>query len=171
MDLADVFGSTSSRSSPSLHSNLIVRPHENILATAMSSTSPDLNPASLGDIQPPAHLAQRLNDERERSGHSGTLDADLASHAERHQAILNDKVSHAHEAVEHAKHVAATHPSDPKHNIPEGAQEKDLQEGVNRVEAKRKSLERQQAELNELSERLRQADEAERQLRARLGEA
>ncbi|GAA5896492.1 hypothetical protein JCM6882_001029 [Rhodosporidiobolus microsporus] len=137
-------------------------------------TSPDLNPASLGDVHPPAHLAQRLQHESEKYGQNvspGALNADLAAHAERHQAIIDQTAAHGHEAVEHAKHVAATHTSDPAHNIPTGAGEQDLQEGESRVEAKRRSLERQQAELDELSERLKKADEVERQLRARLGEA
>ncbi|GAA5971117.1 hypothetical protein JCM11641_004150 [Rhodosporidiobolus odoratus] len=167
-----------------------------------SSSYPDLNPPSLGDIAPPDHLAQRLAHDSERFGKNVSPDAlnqDLAAHDQRHESFLANKASKGHHEVEHAKQIAATHVSDPN-NVA-------LKEGENRVEEKlppfysrpclqgygrtltpvvrstlgvtgtpghfnrRKSLERQQQELDELSARLKKADEVERQLRARLGEA
>ncbi|GAA6051111.1 hypothetical protein JCM3770_004720 [Rhodotorula araucariae] len=129
---------------------------------------------ALGDVDLPAHLKERLEDDRQRFQHTTSVDDDLAAHASRHDALLSSKVSAAHADVEHAKEVARTHTSDPA-NDARGLREADedaaLREGEARVESKKNALAAQQAELSEIDDRLRRAAEVERQLRAKLGEA
>ncbi|GAA6003023.1 hypothetical protein JCM10207_001950 [Rhodosporidiobolus poonsookiae] len=139
----------------------------------MANTSPDLNPTSLADVHPPEHLAQRLAAESREFGKNvspDALSADLAAHEQRHQAHLQHKAAHGHDEVEHAKAVAASHASNSNKQAARGT-DNVAQELESGVEAKRKSLERQQAELDDLSEKLKRADEVERALRAQLGEA
>ncbi|GAA6044364.1 hypothetical protein JCM8097_006458 [Rhodosporidiobolus ruineniae] len=145
-----------------------------------ASNSPEITTASLGDVQPPAHLAQRLQDEQQRFGHSVSPDAlnqDLAAHDERHQAFLQSKSQQGHAEVEHAKHIASTHTSDPSNEAPSRSRgpndprldvAQELEQGV---EQKRRSLERRQAEIDDMNEKLRRADEVERLLREKLGAA
>ncbi|GAA5851443.1 hypothetical protein JCM8547_001096 [Rhodosporidiobolus lusitaniae] len=128
----------------------------------MSNTSP-----SLGDVQLPHQLAQRLEDEQHRFGAKSDLNADLSQHAERHDALLRERSEKAGEQVEHAKAVAAQH----RDTSSASSSHDTTKELESTLESKRRSLERQQAELADVSARLAKADEVERQLRAKLGEA
>ncbi|BGP56118.1 hypothetical protein JCM8202v2_003729 [Rhodotorula sphaerocarpa] len=70
----------------------------------------DSTERSAGDAQLPPHLEQRFAEEKERFHHSQSVDEDVAAASKRHDAILKERVQHAHEEVEHAKQVAASHP-------------------------------------------------------------
>ncbi|POY71048.1 hypothetical protein BMF94_5974 [Rhodotorula taiwanensis] len=74
----------------------------------MQSTSESLSQEST-EAQLPPHLEQRFNEESERFHHTQTVDQDLAATAKRHDAVLQERVQHAHAEVEHAKQVAASH--------------------------------------------------------------
>ncbi|BGP25271.1 hypothetical protein Rt10032_c04g1859 [Rhodotorula toruloides] len=72
----------------------------------------------LAEADMPPHLRQRLEEEMDRFHHPHSVDEDLAAASKRHDALIHSKIEHAHEQVEHAKQVAATHTSDPTHNAP-----------------------------------------------------
>ncbi|GAA5890713.1 hypothetical protein JCM8208_004970 [Rhodotorula glutinis] len=132
--------------------------------------------ASLGDAQLPPQLEQRLEEERARFHHSTSVDDDLAQTTARHDALLKDKVSAVHAQNEHAKDVAQQHgPSDPANDaVPQGKHTHGDNEPVaalqENVESKRTVVAAQRAELSDLEERLRRADEVEQRLRAALGD-
>ncbi|GAA5924037.1 hypothetical protein JCM3775_005579 [Rhodotorula graminis] len=136
----------------------------------------DNSTASLGDAQLPPQLEQRLEEEKARFQHSTSVDDDLVQTTARHDALLKEKVAAVHAQNEHAKDVAQQHgPSDPPNDALQGKAhthgENDpvaaLQEGV---DSKRSAVAAQRAELSDLEERLRRADEVEQRLRAALGE-
>ncbi|GAA5988191.1 hypothetical protein JCM10908_002104 [Rhodotorula pacifica] len=145
---------------------------------------------SLGDVQLPPQLEQRLAEEQDRFHHQKSIDEDLAAASARHDAVLQDRVQHAHAEVEHAKQVAAAHhhqtsTSGGTSGLAAGAEagapaalgartgsETGAVEQLSRgVQEKQRHVEQQRAELSDLEARLERAAQVERDLRARLGEA
>ncbi|BGP40828.1 hypothetical protein JCM10450v2_004831 [Rhodotorula kratochvilovae] len=126
---------------------------------------------ALGEVKLPPHLKERLEGDAQRFHHSTSVGEDLAAHTQRHDTLLSSKASAAHAEVEHAKEVARTHTSDPANDARGADADAALREGEQRVESKKNALAAQQAEISDLEARLRRADEVERLLRAKLGEA
>ncbi|GAA5971150.1 hypothetical protein JCM8115_003076 [Rhodotorula mucilaginosa] len=126
---------------------------------------------SLGEVELPEQLEQRLIEEQERFHHPKSVDQDLAEVTARHDAIIQERVKHNHDEVEHAKQVAAAH----HHQHQTGAKETGNPAAVDElsrgVQEKQRSVAQKQAELTDLDARLERAAKIERDLRARLGEA
>ncbi|KWU41319.1 hypothetical protein RHOSPDRAFT_37129 [Rhodotorula sp. JG-1b] len=129
------------------------------------------NTKSLGEVELPEQLEQRLIEEQERFHHPKSVDQDLKEVTARHDAIIQERVKHNHDEVEHAKQVAAAH----HHQHQTGAKETGNPAAVDElsrgVQEKQRSVAQQQAELTDLDARLERAAKIERDLRARLGEA
>ncbi|GAA6063379.1 hypothetical protein JCM10212_000318 [Sporobolomyces blumeae] len=120
---------------------------------------------------PPA-LAARLAEEQHHFGHNltqGELDASLARANERHDHARHERAQVAHEHVQHAMNVATTHESRPEDNVPGRVLHADTDPLAAAVEAKKASVSQAQKELDEVNERLRRADEVEREIKAKLG--
>ncbi|KAG0657513.1 hypothetical protein C6P46_006482 [Rhodotorula mucilaginosa] len=148
---------------------------------------------SLGEVELPEQLEQRLIEEQERFHHPyarvpsllraaragretlvaphKSVDQDLQEVTARHDAIIQERVKHNHDEVEHAKQVAAAH----HHQHQTGAKETGNPAAVDElsrgVQEKQRSVAQKQAELTDLDARLERAAKIERDLRARLGEA
>ncbi|GAA5953014.1 hypothetical protein JCM3765_003032 [Sporobolomyces pararoseus] len=123
----------------------------------------------------PIHLAQKLAAEQqqfEKHLSPSQLKESLESASERHEQIVHQAQMNAHDQVEHAREVAATHESRPEDNVPGRvlhSQEEKLVPLEAAVESKKASLNEKQRELQELEERLRQAEEKEAEMKRKLG--
>ncbi|GAA5863989.1 hypothetical protein JCM3774_004446 [Rhodotorula dairenensis] len=157
------------------------------------------NTKSLADVQLPYQLEQRLAEEQERFHHPKSVDQEISEASARRDAVIQERVQHAHAEVQHAKQVAAAH-----HHRQQGDGSAatagtggDLAEGAEPgvpaalgarvtgsgndatgvdelsrgVQEKQRAVEQQRAELSDLDARLAQAAKIEQDLRARLGEA
>ncbi|GAA5878503.1 hypothetical protein JCM1840_005532 [Sporobolomyces johnsonii] len=119
--------------------------------------------------QMPAHLAERLKEEQGKHLTPEQSQAEHDAASARHDALLHHRSAQGHDEVAHAHAVAAGHVSDPSHGASRHLHAPDEQL-AKAVEEKRLSVEQQAKELEDLNERLMRATEAERAMKAQLGE-
>ncbi|GAA5842085.1 hypothetical protein JCM5353_001105 [Sporobolomyces roseus] len=120
----------------------------------------------------PEHLAQRLEQDQHKFEKHLTpdqLEESLNQASSRHSEQIKEKQMASHEEVEHAREVAATHESRPEDNVPGRILHSDEEKLAAAVEEKKASVNQAQRELEELNERLRRAEEAEMEMKRKLG--